>query len=516
MFKMLKLIHAAAIIILVLVVVTIPGISALAGPQGEEHDMNWGHGFIRRDSKDPTRLVSDDGAPFYPIGLNRWAVYVDANNRDAENMETYIKNARASGINTLRVFIVENNPDVPMSIEPRLGQYNEAYLERLDQLFELANKYGMYIILALYDHYDLRNFWSSSAYSSARGGPAVHPIDFYTNPVALLYEQKRIGMLVERYTKWANLLAWEPINEANGVVANPPANFPAIVAHWVSGMAEYIKSIDPNKHLVTESLTGDNFWPAVFQSPALDIAQAHIYRNSRNPNAIVNLVNMYYAKGRELGKPLIIGEFGSLKGNPQRIEYIHDGLWAALMNGGSAFLWTHKNDPYGDVNDDILRVYSGLAKVTGKLDWANSDQATLSNSSLLLGSSPLADSDTVLAKGMRFLSGCVSWLLGKLDLNAVAAMGLRLGDQNLIWLRARRGESHSPIVTVTDAAVGTHSVIFLDAYSGNVLGATRETVAGAGKTGKLTIKVPTFKRQIAIIDILSRTLSEASFAEGRN
>ncbi len=425
-----------------------------------------GHGFIRRSKKDPQRLVFEDGTPFYPIGLNRWAIYVDNNNPGKQDMETYLRNIKAAGINTLRVFLVENNSHVPMSIEPRLGEYSEQYLIKIDRLFELANEYNIYIILAMFDHYDLRHSWTSSVYSARSNGPAENQINFFTNPKAIEYQKKRIKMLVERYTKWPNLLAWEPINETNGVVVDPPANIRDINANWIDQISKYIKSIDPNNHLITASLTGDKYWPELFKPEVVDIIQVHIYADTTNPESIVNLIDMYYAEAEELKKPIIIGEFASQKDNPQRIKYIHDALWTTMLNGGTALLWTHKNDPYGDINEDILDVYAGLSKVAEQLNWTPSQENGV-----------ITDKITVDSYFINF-------------------RGLKLNNQKLIWLQADGEEEYSTILTIRECYPGLHLISFLDTDTGEVLSVTQKMI---DQPGKLELEVPPFTEQIAII-----------------
>ena len=61
--------------------------------------------------------------------------------------EEFFKKFRANGLDIIRLAVTWQN------LEPEMGVYNESYLQSLDKIFELAEKYGVYILLDM--HQDL-------------------------------------------------------------------------------------------------------------------------------------------------------------------------------------------------------------------------------------------------------------------------------------------------------------------------------------------------------------------------
>lgn len=61
--------------------------------------------------------------------------------------EEFFKKYRARGFDIIRLAITWQN------LEPEMGKYNESYLESIDKIFALAEKYGVYILLDM--HQDL-------------------------------------------------------------------------------------------------------------------------------------------------------------------------------------------------------------------------------------------------------------------------------------------------------------------------------------------------------------------------
>lgn len=61
--------------------------------------------------------------------------------------EEFFKKFRANGLDFIRLAVTWQN------LEPRMNKYNEKYLKSIDDIFELAEKYGVYILLDM--HQDL-------------------------------------------------------------------------------------------------------------------------------------------------------------------------------------------------------------------------------------------------------------------------------------------------------------------------------------------------------------------------
>ena len=76
-------------------------------------------------------------------------------------------------------------------------------------------------------------------------------------------------------------------------------------------MADYIKSVDPFKHLVTTSSDGsgfDNLWSL----DNIDLIQVHYYSSY-----VISFFDEAFNRLNSFSKPVIMGEFGSFDQNNQ-------------------------------------------------------------------------------------------------------------------------------------------------------------------------------------------------------
>ncbi len=107
--------------------------------------------------------------------------------------------------------------------------------------------------------------------------------------------------------------------------------------------------------LITAGLRGVSF-------PATDVIQVHTY-SLDNSNWRTFLKNglpkaLNFAKG--FGKPVLLGEFAVRTDNPNRNEIIKATYQAAKEHDVPAMIWTHRYDQFGDLNNDILKIYRDI------------------------------------------------------------------------------------------------------------------------------------------------------------
>lgn len=83
----------------------------------------------------------------------------------------------------------------------RAGRYDLKEAWRLDYVLRLAEKKGIYVMLCLVNHGQLRagENWNGNPYNRARGGPLSSPEQFFTDPTAKDLFKKRLRYLVSRY-----------------------------------------------------------------------------------------------------------------------------------------------------------------------------------------------------------------------------------------------------------------------------------------------------------------------------
>ncbi|MBI3544309.1 MAG: cellulase family glycosylhydrolase [Deltaproteobacteria bacterium] len=288
-----------------------------------------------------------DGKRYAFVGTNFWYgmnLGVEGRLGDRPRLLRELDRLKALGVTNLRVLAGSEGPDSePWRIVPSLQQgprvYSAALLRGLDFLISEMGKRGMRAVVCL------NNFWPWSGgmaqYVAWHGGGSIpypppaangswstyqeYTQRFYSNEAAMRDARVHARAIVTRFANEPTIMAWELANEPRGV-----KNVEAFNA-WLDGMAAYIKSLDPN-HLVTTGSEGETPSPAGagmdfvrnHSSKHVDYATAHIWAQNwewydpadsqKTYATAVQKMKAYLhdhaEKARQLGKPLVIEEFG--------------------------------------------------------------------------------------------------------------------------------------------------------------------------------------------------------------
>jgi len=331
-----------------------------------------GNGFIRKNRNNPYYPVFDSGRSFFGIGHNiAWV-----SNNSPEVFERYFDSLSKNGGNLARIWI--NSPwGLPIE-QDKLGNYNTKNLDSLDEIIAKAEKYGIYLIIAMDSYGSLmtekgawgEGSWSESPYNAANGGPCKDPFDFFTDITAKKYYKNRLRHIIARTSHSPNIFAFELWNETN----TPPV--------WMKEMAAYIKAVNPHKQLVTSSLGypwGMNFNKAsINELQDIDIISQHMYGN-RTPDIIDYLSSVCKALAIKYKKPLTVSEFGIDIGKDDRLQdpsgdgcALHTGLWASAFSGcctGALNWWW---DSYIKPKN-LYSHYKAFAEFIKDVDWNSTD-----------------------------------------------------------------------------------------------------------------------------------------------
>ncbi len=316
-------------------------------------------GFVRVSRRSPRYLELTTGQGLFPIGHNLPTYYVAKYLPERE-----LGKMRAGGESYNRWWMYSR--ELGLEWEHAPGWYRQTAAWRMDFLLHLAERLGFWFMLCLDTHQDFRGAkpwegWPNNPYNAALGGPCEKPSDFFTSPQAKAFYKKRLRYLVARYGWSTRVLCWEFGNEFEGWPGTPPE----VLLHWHKEMADYLRAIDPYRHLITTS-----FWtPAgreeIWRLENIDIVQTHHYANRK-----VDMARMVAADCREkferYRKPHIFGEVGlhyRFELEPEDTEgiWLHNAIWAALMSGAAstAMSWWHEKyiDRYG-----LYRLYKALSR----------------------------------------------------------------------------------------------------------------------------------------------------------
>ncbi|MCB0594373.1 MAG: DUF5060 domain-containing protein [Lewinellaceae bacterium] len=330
------------------------------------------HGFLRAGASN--YLQFDDGAPYIAIGENiAWQ-----NNNVFLNYRAWLDGLTGSGGNYFRLW----HAHWGLGIEWRPGngfeglrRYKQSNCFYQDWLFDYCAENGVYIMLALQHHgpvsTQVNPNWNDSPYNVTNGGPCQNTFEFFTNEEARAHTKNRYRYIVARWGYSRSILCWELFNEVHWT-----DNFQVHkdgVAQWHFEMADYLKSVDLNGHLITTSygddLTDENVW----SHPDFSFTQTHTYINIPNIERALGHGNRNYLDA--FGKPTLNGEFG-LGGNANLANqdpdgiHIHNALWGGLFSGafGTAMTWWWDNYIHPR---NLYHHFSGLSQIAGEVPFLN-------------------------------------------------------------------------------------------------------------------------------------------------
>jgi hypothetical protein len=327
-------------------------------------------GFVRRSPANTRYLQFDSGAAYFILGYILGWGSVD----EYEAMLTKLSDA---GGNYTRVWISPPNP-VLETKEQGLGRYDQAGAWHYEQILNMADKRGIYVMLTLKNYRDLmfKDVWGDAPwpvlpYNKANGGPAARPEDFFTEPLARKMYQRHLRYMIARYSAFTSLAFWEFWNEQDnmGVGSDAP---------WIKEMAAYLKANDPYRHLVTTSYGAVG--PAeVWQLPDIDLTQRHFYGDDGSVHDVMPVVAADARWHDRYAKPHLLAELGiSWRRSDNDFDpyhtaaNLHSGLWASAMSGdaGGATIWWW----YDYIRPhDLWGQLTPLARFAATISWSRLD-----------------------------------------------------------------------------------------------------------------------------------------------
>lgn len=297
-----------------------------------------------------------------------WAQY------DSSSVESDFQKIRSLGLNTVRVFLTYKGFFWDGSKLDLSG------LKKLDHMIAAAKKNNLRLILVGLEAWE--------------GVPAWAKGDRFRDDL-IIYKTKRYwAQLSERYKGEQTILGFELANEPNipwsdtNVLDDWSSAYSDLIgvqqsrervaATWVGALSKTIKDIDPDR-LVTVGLIQTSI-PVGLGKPShysafnpkvigfsLDFFQVHLYPNEGGwysyKRRSDKLRNLAYLRGivekiSQLGKPVIVGEFGWYGGGQVKIKT-------------GAYLPYAKEKAQANWNESLICVTDSL--VSGWLNWGMYD-----------------------------------------------------------------------------------------------------------------------------------------------
>ena len=141
-------------------------------------------------------------------------------------------------------------------------------------------------------------------------------------------------------------------------------------------MAEFLRALDPQGHLVTTSFAVFLFDPNVWLNAGLDLTQLHFYSTFDNggepeilgPNLAQDVSQFTAARHEITPLPALFGELGVDSRGPVETKAadpggigVHDGLFAGIVSGGYGTAMTWWWDNLVDLEPDLYYPMFGAA-----------------------------------------------------------------------------------------------------------------------------------------------------------
>lgn len=299
------------------------------------------------------------------------------------SVDKAIKTAKESGINVLRIYLLGNRFEGPFSgpytewpkedgeednatrshIKDYLGNYNEHYFKKLDEILNTASKHEVYIIITLRDY-----VWDDDIYWM-EGNERE---DMFTDPELIEAFKNFVTYTITRkntinnkiYKDDPTILAWDIINEPQTQNAPDMA-----LPDWLKMITAYIHTLDENHPVTVGITTNDPMWDeyisfyGIVNDTGVDFFSFHIYPEQwanngsllpyniwqppygnphPNPEVTKKLISHRTENFLSFGKPVVMEEFGfsTRFGQTELLKVYRNSMDAAFDAGASgAVFW---------------------------------------------------------------------------------------------------------------------------------------------------------------------------------
>lgn len=309
------------------------------------------------------------------IGCNYWAYNGGADmwrDWDEAQVETDLKLLKENKLTTIRVFPNwrDFQPVIPVfTYEGVLREYlmegetepqnpyflSEVMLSRFEKFCDLANKYGLKLIVGL-----LTGWMSGKLYLPS----ALYGKNLFSNSTALRFENYFIEGFVSRFKDRKEIIAWDLGNECNCMSDADSAD---TAFAWSCAISNAIRVVDESRPVIS-GMHGlgveDGKWTIKDQGRCTDILTTHPYpafvpHCSKDP--INSIRTLMHATAESLlysdisKKPCLVEEIGTLGcsvcNDDTSALFMRANLFSNWAHGNEGLLWwcmneqTHLNNP---------------------------------------------------------------------------------------------------------------------------------------------------------------------------
>jgi len=343
-------------------------------------------GFIRVNKHDKRYLCYDDDTPFWGIGLNvrspfdaRYINICPYSSWKDEGLPLYERlfpKYKKNGINVVEVWMsswwlalewIDNAPG-----NHGIGYMNQYRAWMLDKIIQWAEENDIYLILVFNNHgkFGMRfdTEWKFNPFNKACGGYLDSCEQYFSDVRAKEAFKKFANYVIARWSSSSHILTWKLFTEIDLIGKHDKFHHSSAMTSWHKEMATYVKSIDPNKHLITTHwmYNYNNINDKVANLSELDLLTADAYYPAnQGTKGMMKMLQGTVKLANRKQRPIIITEYG---GSPYAdsmgnlLKQAHLGLWDGFVNGSPVtpmFWWFSLVD-----ENNLYSNYLALAKFT--------------------------------------------------------------------------------------------------------------------------------------------------------
>lgn len=436
------------------------------------------HGFVRVDPAKSGYFIFDNGQIYLPIGSN--VSWYDS--RGMMAYDRWFAKMAENGANFARIWLATWG-FAPEWHDTGLGNYsprqNRAW--QLDYLFELAEQKNIFLMLCFLNHGQFSSGtdpeWDKNPYNVANGGFLKEAKDFFSDPRARKLFKQKLRYIAARWGYSTHLFAWEWWNEVN---LTDSLGDEKLVTPWLEEMCDYLETLDPYAHLVTNSYStssrgNESYW----NIRGIDLVQIHKY----NLFDWAEFMSNNIAEMRQYtGKPILFGEYGLQQGCAIDIAgvHFHEGLWGGIFSGsaGTGMIW------FWDTYIEKYNLYHHFQGISKFLDGEDLRHQQL-RPMILESSTAKAESYGLVGTGKALV-----WIKNlRYSFREVEALALQHGiGKKMIFPKVKKAK-----VTIPHLTPGSYRIQRWDTINGKIISQKKVKTTTAG----MILELPSFRQDLA-------------------
>jgi len=315
--------------------------SSFHAPEGFAHQgrgafeclPNDAEGPLQRHPHNPHRWTFANGDPYFPLGLQGCVFAagekssgdaIDGGTREqggrSVSRDEYFAIYGRAGFNLFRF----SQRNCSLNLYDSLDRYRAAEGKAVDDLLALARKHGFRVMFGFFGYHGdfaegsrlRRGFDLGLRKTFGRMGEAINsPQDKST----IAKEKRFLDYCIARWGVYADF--WELLNERKAS------------DEWTTLMAEYVRSVDPDRKPISTS------WEKPLL-PAIDINAPHWYESESELQSDLRLQERA-ERWKQAGKPVLVGEQGNsgMNWDPGSALRMRIRAWTALFQEIGLIFW---------------------------------------------------------------------------------------------------------------------------------------------------------------------------------